>query len=325
MNSRELVFRAAKFQGPDRLPYLLSAEYGSDFVCTTMDPNPDARPGDGIDEWGAIWQNIGISRLGQVKEFPLKDWIDFDGLKIPDVTEACRWEAVRSARESAPDKFLLGSGISLYERVHFLRGIENAWMDIYTNPDELARLLDILVDMNVKAISYYSNYGVDGYMLWDDWGLQDRLMIAPEKWRQIWKPRYAEVFRAAHDAGMVTFLHSCGYIADILDDLIEVGLEVIQMDQQENMGLDLLGEQFGGRIAFWCPVDIQNTMCKGSLDDIRSYAHRMVDLLGRPNGGFIAMWHADPVGAGHTQEAVDAMCNEFIQISEAWRASSMTL
>jgi hypothetical protein len=87
------------------------------------------------------------------------------------------------------------------------------------------------------------------------------------------------------------------------------------MDQQENMGLDLLGERFGGRITFWCPVDIQRTMVHGTLEDIRAYCRRLVKTLGRPEGGFIATWYSDPAGAGHRQDAIDAMCDEFLKIS----------
>lgn len=319
MDSKEVVYRAVKFQWPGRLPYSLSPSYGTDIIWTRMDPHPDGRPVMGVDEWGALWRNIGNTRLGEVEDFPLKDWSELEQLKIPDVMEPERWESVQNARKAAGDKFLLGEGISLYERVHFIRGLENTWTDIYLNPDELGRLLDILVDMNFKTIDCYAEYGADGYIFCDDWGLQDRLMISPEKWREIWKPRYAQVFRKAHDKGLLTFLHSCGYIVDILDDLIEAGLDVIQMDQQENMGLDLLGQRFGGRIAFWCPVDIQNMMCNGTLDDIRSYARRMVETLSRPSGGYIAQWYGD--WGGHSQESMDAMCEEFIRISEEWRLS----
>ncbi len=91
--------------------------------------------------------------------------------------------------------------------------------------------------------------------------------------------------------------------------------DVIQMDQQENMGLELLGERFGGRITFYNPVDIQNTMVYGSIADIRNYCRKMAKLLGRPNGGFIPKWYSDPVGAGHRQEAIDVMCDEFLKIS----------
>lgn len=314
MTSRETVIRAIKFQNPERLPYSLPEKYGSDIYDFGF-PHPDRRPKKGVDEWGAVWDNIGGSNLGQVKDYPLKDWSNFDKLRIPDINDPKRWETLKGTREKAGDKFLLGWGISIYERVHFIRGFENTWADIYEEPENLCRLLDILTDMSIEIVNRYGKEGFDGYIFCDDWGLQNQLMISPAKWRELWKPRYARIFDACHKNGILTFLHSCGYIVEILDDLIEIGLDVIHMDQQENMGLELLGERFGGRITFYAPVDIQKTMVYGTLDDIRAYCRKMTRLLGRPEGGFIARWYTDPVGAGHRQEALDAMCEEFLKIS----------
>ena len=316
MDSTEVVRRAVRFEGPDRLPRSLPDPYGSDFSWIGMTPSPDYRPSSGADEWGAVWENIGISNMGQVKEFPLKSWTDFEALKIPDITEPRRWENLKGVRDRAGDKFLLAGGVSLYERVHFIRGLENTWADTYQAAEELGKLIDIFVDMNLYAVERYAEAQVDGLFWCDDWGLQDRLMISAEAWRRIWKPRYAKVYAAAHEAGLLTFLHSCGHIADILDCLIDIGLDVIQMDQQENMGLELLGERFAGRITFWCPVDIQNTMARGNVEDIRQYVRKMVGTLGKPEGGFICGYYSDPVGAGHTQEAIEAMCVEFLKVSD---------
>ncbi len=315
MMSREIVSRTIRFQGADRLPFDFPEKYGSDFYWISMSPSPEDRPQKGVDEWGAVWENIGDMNLGEVKDFPLKDWEDFDKLNIPDIHDPKRWSHLVNIREQAGDKFMLANGITLFERVHFLRGLENTWMDIYDHPDKLGNLVDILVEMGLSAIEKFAKLGADGYIFPDDWGLQNRLMISPDAWREIWKPRYARIFKAVHNAGMLAFLHCCGYIIDILDDLIEIGLDVIHMDQQENMGLKLLGERFGGRITFFSPVDIQNTMVNGTLDEIRAYCRKMVKFLGRPNGGFIPRWYSDPVGAGHRQEAIDTMCEEFIQIS----------
>ena len=313
MTPREVVAATIACTGPDRLARSFPAPYGNDFGGVGMSPSPDARPGTGTDEWGAVWENIGVCKLGEVKEFPIKEWTEFDPADAPDITMESRWSQLVGARERAGEQYMLAGGISLYERVHFLRGLENTWTDLYTNPGDLRGLIDILVEMNLYAIERYQVAEADGFIFCDDWGLQDRLMISPEKWREFWKPAYARVYAAARAAGLQTFLHSCGYITDILPDLIEIGLDVIQMDQQENMGLDSLA-QFAGQITFWCPVDIQTTMCRGSLDEIRAYCHRLVDTLGTPAGGFLPKWYGDPVGAGHTQEAIDAMCQEFLAI-----------
>ena len=180
------------------------------------------------------------------------------------------------------------------------------------NPENLCALLDLLTGMNLKAIARYAKKNADGYICYDDWGLQGSLMIDPAQWREFWKPRYRQIFAAAHAHGMDTFLHSCGHIVDILDDLIEIGLDAVQMDQQENMGLELLHERFAGRITFFAPADIQTVLPGNDTARIRRYCRDMKRLLGTPKGGFIPRWYADPVGAGHKEEAIRAMCDEFL-------------
>ena len=311
MNSREVVRRTIRFQNPERLALDLPEPWGSDFARTGMSPSPDTRPRTGRDEWGALWNNVGVCKLGEVVEPAVADWADFGRLRIPDVREERRWEAVRGARERAGDKFLICGGLSLYERAHFIRGLQNLWMDIRLEPENIEKLLDILVDQNLYAIERYAQLDADGYMFCDDWGLQDKLMIAPADWRRFWKPRYARVYAACHEAGLMTLLHSCGHIVDILDDLIEIGLDVIQMDQQENMGLEKLAGSFGGKLCFWCPVDIQNTMIKGSVRDVRNYAVRLMESFGRFDGGFIAKWYPAPEAAGHSWDKINAMSDTF--------------
>jgi len=317
MTPRENMAAAIRFETPCRIPRTLPDPYGTDITWTGMDPTVDGRPdaskGPATDEWGSVWVNIGVSSLGEVKEPALKDWDDFDKLTVPDIRDDARWARLEGARRDAGDKFLMGGGVSLYERVHFLRGLEGAWTDIYEHPEELRRLIDILVDMNLHAVQRYADAGCDGFFFCDDWGLQDRLMIDPAKFREIWRPAYARVYGAAHEAGMLTLLHSCGEITAILDDLIEAGLDVIQMDQQENMGLERLGRQWGGRMTFWCPVDIQRTMARGNTEEIRAYVRKMIGHLARAEGGFIAGYYGDRRAAGHSDQAVQAMCDEFMK------------
>jgi uroporphyrinogen decarboxylase len=195
MNSRELVYKTITFQGAERMPYDLPPTYGSDFIEINMHPSPDDRPRSGYDEWGALWKNLGHTRLGEVKEHPLQDWANFHQLRIPDIADPRRWEGVKDTRQRAGEKFVLAYGISIYERVHFIRGLENTWMDIYDHPAALSQLLDLLVEMNLIAIERYAAAGADGYFMLDDWGLQNSLMIAPQAWRELWKPRYQRIFR----------------------------------------------------------------------------------------------------------------------------------
>jgi hypothetical protein len=318
MTPKENVIRTIRFQRPERPARDLPEPHGSDLVWISMQPNVDARrsgkDGQTVDEWGAVWGNIGVCNLGEVKDPPLKDWADFSKLRIPDVDAESRWASLPEQLAALdPSKFVMANGVSLYERIHFVRGLENTWMDIYQEPENLRKMIDLLMDMNLCAIRRYARVGANGYCWCDDWGLQNKLMIRPDKWREFWKPAYARVYQAAHEAGMLTFLHSCGCILDILEDLIEAGLDVIQLDQQLNMSLEALG-RYRGKITFWCPVDIQAVMPRSDLDEIRTYCHTMFEKLATPHGGFISKWYGDPAGAGHSREAIDAMCREFLTL-----------
>jgi len=316
MTSREVVRRTLRFETPDRFAYDFPEIFGTDFYRTGLNPSPDRRPSRGVDDWGCVWECIGDSRLGEVKDSPLKDWSEFDKLTIPNIDRDEIWEPVRKARGEAGDKYIFGGLSSIFERVHFVRGFENTCCDIIEERDNLKMFVGLLAELNVKIIKGYANLGVDGVFATDDWGLQDRLMINPEDWRDIWKPAYRRVFQAAHNEGMDVWLHSCGYIADILGDLIEIGLDAIHMDQQENMGLEYLGEKFRGRITFFAPVDIQSVMAFGTPEEIKAYCHKMPQHLGTKSGGFIPCWYGDPVGAGHKMENVELMCREFLSISD---------
>jgi len=315
MTSCERVKRTLHFNTPDKYAKDLPAPFGSDFFNTGPNPCPDWRPRQGRDHWGCLWECFENTVVGEVKDSPLKDWADFEKLTIPSLDMPGAWDGPASAKAAAGDKYIMGNMMSIYERLHFVRGLDNAWCDILEEPDNVKMFVNLLADMNIEAIRRFAKFGVDGVINCDDWGLQNRLMINPESWREIWKPAYKRVYDAAHAEGMDTWLHSCGYILDIIEDLIEVGLNALHMDQQQNMGLENL-QAFRGRITFFSPVDIQAVMPGGNPDEIRAYCRKMAGCLGTKAGGFIPRWYTDPVGAGHSQESIEIMCREFMKISD---------
>ena len=316
MTSKERVIKAVTFAGPDRVPVHLPAKWGTDIIgCWSWD-DPDFKPRqEGEDEWGCVWEKrAGDKTMGQVKGHPLTDYAMLDDYPFPDFTARARYEPYRKAvKENREEKFILaGVDFQLMHRLEYLRGHDNAWTDYLVNPDGLCRLLDILADKAIDQLTHLAEIGVDGMITADDWGFQDRLMLPPEVFHEFFKPRYGRVYEFARDKGIITMLHSCGKIVEILDGLREASLQVIQMDQQQNMGIKELAAGWGGKLCFYCPVDIQKMMVNGSLDEIRAYARKLIDSFAAYNGGFIAKWYDDPEAAGHSMEKVDAMSDEFV-------------
>lgn len=326
MTPRECVRRAVLFQGPDRVPVALPEKWGDDFFSVGATEDPSWTPSIKTDlkwedEWGSIWEKFpGDKTMGQVKGCPLSEYEKLDDIRFPDYANPTRYTAARDRlAENTDEKFVLaGIPLSLIHRLDYLRGHEEAWTDPYLHPEELGKLLDRIADIAIDAIDQFAKIGVDGIMSCDDWGLQDRLMVKPDDFREFWKPRYKRVYHHAHEKGMLTFLHSCGYIVDILSDLKEAELDVIQMDQQQNMGLELLDEVAGGKLCFWCPVDIQNTMVHGTIEDVEAYARKLIDTFGKYNGGFIAKWYPSPAAVDHTPEKIDGMARTFVEYGKTF-------
>lgn len=322
MTSKEIVKRAILFQGPERIPYDLPEEFGSDFIHVGCTPDPEWQPSVETetkweDEFGCIWERLeGDLTMGQVKFHPLSDYSDWSKVRFPDYWKKERYIIARKTIEerSKEEKFILAAiPFSIIHRLEYLRGHQAAWTDPYLYPEQLDKLLDKLCEIAMASIERFSEIGVDGIISYDDWGFQDRLIVKPEIWEKVWKPKYKKVYEFAHSKGILTFLHSCGYIIDILDGLIEAKLNVIQMDQQENMGVENLSKRFGGRLCFWCPVDIQHTMINGTVEDVKNYAKKLIDYLGKFNGGFIAKWYPSPKAVNHTWEKIKAMSETFIE------------
>jgi uroporphyrinogen decarboxylase len=199
----------------------------------------------------------------------------------------------------------------IFEGAAHVRRLDKMMLDFYEHPAELTDLFQQFADAQIESIHCWKDAGVDGIMGYDDLGLQDRPMISPALFRQMLLPHYARVWQHAHALGMDVWLHSCGYIVPLLDDLIAAGLNVIQMDQQDNMGLAELGRRLGGRLAFWCPVDIQKTMVDGSIADVENYVCDMIRYLGSYRGGLISKYYPQPDVVEHTPENTAAMCRAF--------------
>jgi len=100
-----------------------------------------------------------------------------------------------------------------------------------------------------------------------------------------------------------------------MDMLIEGGCDVIQLDQPELMGIDWLGENYGEKICFWNPVDIQTTIPRGDLAAIEDEAHHQVWAFGQYGGGFMVKAYQQPNSIGLTIEQSEAQYRAFLKYS----------
>ena len=314
MTSWERVNRAIEFSGPDRLPLshgilpgavdnlgdglrLLFKEFPSDFEGQTgeyrgTEDNPHFSKGEETDDWGCTWVNPGLGTEGQVKGHPIADWAALDSYKPPD-PYAGEWPPAK--KRDQYDKYVIwsGGGHRLFERMHFLRGYDKLLLDIAEDRPEVQALRDLVLDHTLKRLERQLEYDIDAVSYMDDWGAQDRLMIKPQDWRRIFKPAYKKIVDLAHQAGKHCHFHTDGYTMEILDDLIEVGFDVIN-PQFSCMVLAAVAAKCAGRVCIRSDIDRQYLLPYGTPEEIRENVRQVVELFHAPDGGLIGHGEIGP-------------------------------
>ena len=336
MTSREIVKRAIHFQDPPRIPYNYDSNrtpvtehfYGDDFVWCFLDPlsNADLFVAEGIrgkntrvDEWGNVWATMGDGSFGEVVKYAYEGMEEYADRPLPDFLNPSRYETMKKiARENNGEKYLMGMlPHGLFQVMIDLFGFEGFMLEVAGNQEEFVSFVGKMCDDCIGIIHRMADAGMDGIILIEDMGLQNGLMISPTMWQEIFVPRFTRMFEAAHSRGMDVISHTCGHIVGILDQYIACGCDVIQMDQQENMGLELLSQRFRGKVCFFCPPDIQRTVGM-TREELFVRCDDMVRLLGTEHGGFMAKTYPQPEAVHITHEYMQNLVDGFAAASKKY-------
>lgn len=244
------------------------------------------------DEWGTRWGH----RTGGVGatpvDVPIKDWSQLDDFlahKIPDPNAPGRLASVKPLLAMHGErKYCVGViHLTLFERLHCLRGMGSTFVDLCTNEREVYRLCDALADYVIELVRRWCEMPVSGIFLTDDWGSQTGLMISLNMWRKFFKPHYRRIFDEIHRLERDIIFHSCGNVTDLIPDLIELGVDVLDPVQPGAMNLEQVARQFGGQISFCGAIDDQRLEAY-TPEEIREIVRQAVSTLGAPFGnGYI--------------------------------------
>lgn len=291
MNSKEIVLRAIERRNPPRLPIHYcnrDFEY-SDTLNVGLATRAGFTPSmPGMTEWGYAWKTLDDT-MGQPDIRPLADPSSIATYQPPDAYAPGRFDGLDAAIAQHPDRFIkFGLGITGFNVATFLRGFEELLMDLYLEPQQAERVVDMVFDYEMGLIEQAVQHPIDAVTFGDDWGTQKGLMIQPELWRKVFKPRYSAQFARVHQGGKKVWFHTCGDVWAIIPDLIEVGADVLELLQPDIFGVERLAKAFGGQVCFCCSVDHQRRAISGTRDEIFAYARLLRDTLGAFNGGYIA-------------------------------------
>jgi uroporphyrinogen decarboxylase len=292
----ELVLKAITFNHPARPPLFFRTDpERSDIVQAAFyAPTNFVDEAKTRDEWGCTWMNTIGTGTGYVVRHPFKNWGDFEDYQFPDPRLPSRFLEIEQAVQKYPGKFIVaGLGLSGFALMTALRGFEDVLTDFYLNPELISRLADRVFEFECAAIEEFARRGVHGVWFFDDWGTERNLFIRPGLWREFFKARYAAQFKLIHALGMKAFFHSCGCVWSVIPDFIEIGLDVLNLEQmlifgdEVQTGYERVAHTYGDRLCFTVNVDTQRTLVNGTPQEIEQEILHIFDTFNRPEGGWI--------------------------------------
>ena len=343
MTARERVLAAIEFTGPDRCPvhhYIfpggiwrhgqklldLTEKYPDDFgnVCIKRNIQPQEEGQDAedvvewTDVWGTVWRRLRGYTSGEVLRPAIPDWDAWKTYELPPPPDERHYEQFAAdVKRRHPEEFVTGSFGGFFQLMQAMREPTNFYVDLAEDHEGLHELADALVERNLYSTERYLKAGVDCMSIGDDLGGQDRMLIHPEVWRRFFKPRYAKMFQMARDAGVHVWFHCDGWILEIIEDLIEIGVTVLN-PQHPCMGTRRIGEICGGRICIRTDIDRQWVIPYGTPEDCVEAVKEAIEVFGNFNGGVILHGEVGQEVPCENIEAMYAACYEYGKYPLEW-------
>jgi uroporphyrinogen decarboxylase len=175
-----------------------------------------------------------------------------------------------------------------YKTAWEMRGMDNVLVDYLVNREFIEAFYDRLyafyTDYSLRAV----RAGVDMITFTGDIAMQDRIIMGPETWREVDKPRMAKFVAACRriNPDVFLFIHSDGTIMDVMDDLVEIGFNVINPIQPECMDPVEVKRRWGDRITLHGGVSLQRTLPNGTVAEVRAEIENLIRTCGY-NGGLV--------------------------------------
>jgi uroporphyrinogen decarboxylase len=242
------------------------------------------------DEWGVVYESVRDGISGEPKGHPLADWSALETYQAPDPDQYMNWDNVKAGYDSelAEGRFSWGPGASFFERLQWLRGPANLYMDLAESENpELQRMIDLVLAHNLKLVLRGIAAGPPDFVgFGDDLGSQRAPLMSPATFRRWLKPGYTAMWQPCRAAGCQVQFHTDGNIIALVDDLIEAGLTVLNPQAKVNTFADMR-ETIRGRAAIFLSLDIQGVMIFGNRQDIFDHVREAIMTLGSRRGGLM--------------------------------------
>jgi len=328
MNKKTNLLRAIRFETPEYIPMFFHVNaacwhhYDQNELSDLLEAHPllfpnFKRPAPGYkpeylvnaramkpytDPWQCVWETSDDGITGSVSQHPLLSWDDFADYQAPDPlktdgTYPVDWNALADKVKAAKaaGAFVQG-GLPhghTFLRLQDIRGYENFIFDMCDEKIELLKLIKMVEDFNYAYINKWIDLEPDMISYPEDLGMQVGPMISPEQFRKYIKPSYQRLMKPARDKNIIVHMHSDGDIRSLADDLLDGGVEVINLQDLVN-GIDWIAGKFAGKVCVDLDIDRQNITFSGASAQIDALIREEVEKIGSKRGGLMMVYGLYP-------------------------------
>ena len=345
MKKKENLLRAYRFKYPDKIPINMNINKACwnyynkkkleklmlehkklfpDFTglnSKVLTPAPWRKKGIEYEDcWGCIWKTDQDDITGAVIDRPLDTWDKFEEYIPPDPEKHNGWQRIdwKEIETNIKNKKKKGEFVSgglrhgfLFLTLSYIRGYENLIYDMYEERSQLYELIDIIKEFNKYHIKRYIDLGVDMIGFPEDLGTQDNLMISPSLFKKYIKPVYKELMKPVKENGILIHMHSDGYIMDLMDDIIDCGVDIINPQDLVN-GIENL-KKYKDQVAINLDIDRQRIIPSGTPKEIEKLIKKEVQVLGSEKGGLSLIHGLYPGVSYKNIEALMAALEKYSQ------------
>lgn len=245
------------------------------------------------DEWGVLCQPRVPGTIDWFVHHPIEKYEDLENYEFPDPEAPGRFRFIDNVIKKYGNKFAIISGIGwcLFERAWLLRGFVPLIKDMIVNPKFVEKLLDKIVEYDMKLAKLIIERKIDIFYIGDDYGGQERLLISPNLWRKFIKPRLQKILSIPKSKGIPVAIHSDGNISSIINDLIEIGISILNPVQPLALDPTFVKKNFGDKLCLFGTIDIQKTLPFGKPEDVKKEILQRISILGQGGGLILAPTH----------------------------------
>jgi uroporphyrinogen decarboxylase len=269
------------------------------------------------DPWGCVWETADSGIIGAVVHHALGSWDDFEEYQPPDPNKTTHWAPIDwEKEEESPNP--VGFFTSLHSgeighghtflRLIDLRGYQNLLYDMIDEEPRLRQLIEMVEEFNLGLVrNYLDRLGVEWLGYAEDLGMQRGPMLSPDQFRTYIKPSYKRIIKPAKERGAVIHMHADGDLKLLMEDILETGVDVINLQDLVN-GIDWIEEHLKGKVCIDLDIDRQEITHHGTTNAIDSLIREEIERLGTKKGGLMMIYGLYPgVPLENVKALMDAM------------------